>query len=155
MRVVAVTKTDDVLIDSARALFREYADSLGIDLAFQNFEQEMARFPRGYLSPEGALYLAQADDATIGCVAVRRLERDLCEMKRLYVRPEARGGGLGRRLAETALEAGRQLGYRRMRLDTLPSMDAARELYADLGFREIAPYYDNPIKGTRYMELDL
>ncbi len=155
MRVVAVTKTDDVLIDSARALFREYADSLGIDLAFQNFEQEMARFPRGYLSPEGALYLAQADDATIGCVAVRRLERDLCEMKRLYVRPEARGGGLGRRLAETALEAGRQLGYRRMRLDTLPSMDAARELYVDLGFREIAPYYDNPIKGTRYMELDL
>ncbi|HSS62959.1 MAG TPA: GNAT family N-acetyltransferase [Gammaproteobacteria bacterium] len=155
VRVVAVTKTDDALIEAARTLFREYADSLGVDLSFQNFEDEMARFPRGYLSPDGVLCVARAGDSAIGCVAVRRLEQTLCEMKRLYVRPDARGRGLGRRLAEAAIAAARRLGYRRMRLDTLPSMGSARELYAVLGFREIAPYYHNPIEGTRYMELDL
>ena len=155
VRVVAITKTDDALVDAARALFFEYADSLGLDLAFQNFDDEMARFPSGYLSPDGALCVAQCGDSAIGCVAVRRLERGLCEMKRLYVRPEARGGGVGRRLAEAAIEAARRLKYSHMRLDTLPTMGAARELYAVLGFREIAPYYHNPIEGTRYMQLDL
>ena len=155
VRVVAVNKADDVLVDAARTLFREYAASLGVDLAFQNFEDEMARFPRGYLPPDGALCVVRARDSVVGCVAVRRLEPTLCEMKRLYVRPDARGRGLGRRLAEAALEAARQLGYRRMRLDTLPSMGAARELYAVLGFREIAPYYHNPIEGASYMELEL
>jgi ribosomal protein S18 acetylase RimI-like enzyme len=153
--VVVVTKADDALIEAARVMFREYAGSLGVDLAFQNFEEEMARFPLGYLSPDGALRVARAGDSVVGCVAVRRLEQTLCEMKRLYVRPAARGRGLGRRLAEAAIEAARQLGYRRMRLDTLPSLSAARELYDLLGFREIAPYYHNPIEGTRYMEPDL
>ncbi|MDH3315604.1 MAG: GNAT family N-acetyltransferase [Gammaproteobacteria bacterium] len=153
--VVAVTKTDEALIDAARMLFREYADSLAVDLAFQNFEDEMAHFPRGYLSPDGALYVAQSGVAELGCVAVRRLDDGFCEMKRLYVRPGARGSGLGRWLAEAAIEAARGMNYRRMRLDTLPGMGAARELYADLGFREIAPYYHNPIEGTGYMELVL
>ncbi len=155
MRLVAITNTDDALVDAARALFFEYADSLGVDLAFQNFDHEMARFPSGYLSPDGALCVAQRGDSAIGCVAVRRLGCRLCEMKRLYVRPEARGGGVGRCLAEAAIEAARRLNYRHMRLDTLPSMGAARELYADLGFREIAPYYHNPVEGTRFMQLDL
>ncbi len=155
VRVVAVTEADEALIAAARTLFREYADSLTIDLAFQNFEDEMAHFPRGYLSPDGALYVASGYDKTLGCVAVRRLDDESCEMKRLYVCPDARGSGLGRLLAEAAIEAARGLNYRRMRLDTLPSMDAARELYADLGFRQIAPYYHNPIEGTRYMELQL
>lgn len=155
VRVVAVTEADEALIAAARTLFREYADSLSIDLAFQNFEDEMAHFPRGYLSPDGALYVASGCDKTLGCVAVRRLDDEFCEMKRLYVCPDARGSGLGRLLAEAAIEAARGLNYRRMRLDTLPSMDAARELYADLGFRQIAPYYHNPIEGTRYMELQL
>lgn len=155
VRVVAVTEADEALIAAARTLFREYADSLGVDLSFQNFEDEMARFPQGYLPAEGALYVAQSGVAELGCVAVRRLDDDLCEMKRLYVRPNARGKGVGRQLAEAAIEAARRMGYRQMRLDTLPTMARARELYALLGFREIAPYYDNPIQGTRYMEIKL
>lgn len=155
MRVVTVTDADEALIEAARALFREYAGSLEINLAFQHFDHEMSRFPRGYLAPDGALCVARAGGSDLGCVAVRRLDEQLCEMKRLYVRFAARGAGLGRRLAEAAIEAAGQLGYRRMRLDTLPTMGAARELYASLGFREIAPYYHNPVEGTRYMELDL
>lgn len=155
IRVVAVGQADAGLIDSARTLFHEYAGALGIDLSFQRFDEEMARFPSDYLPPDGALRLAVWDQGALGCVAVRRFGQGICEMKRLYVRPPGRGAGLGRRLAEAAVDAATRLGYGRMRLDTLPTMEAARELYVALGFVEIAPYYHNPIAGTRYMERTL
>ena len=139
----------------ARALFREYADSLGIDLCFQNFEQELAALPGDYSPPTGALLLAWIDGNAMGCAALRRLDQECCEMKRLYVRPEARGTRLGRLLTESILEAGRVLGYRRMRLDTLPSMATAIALYHSLGFREIAPYRNNPVPGAVYLEKEL
>jgi len=152
LRIVAVTEADSGLVADARSLFGEYAGSLDIDLGFQHFDQEMARFPSDYLPPEGSLRLAVSAAGASGCVAVRRFGEGICEMKRLYVRPGARGTGLGRRLAESAIESASELGYERMRLDTLATMEAARELYRDLGFVEIAPYYHNPVAGTRYME---
>jgi ribosomal protein S18 acetylase RimI-like enzyme len=152
LRIVAVTEADSGLVADARSLFEEYAGSLGIDLGFQHFDQEMARFPSDYLPPEGSLRLAVSAAGAAGCVGVRRFEEGICEMKRLYVRPTARGAGLGRRLAEAAIESASDLGYGRVRLDTLATMEAARELYRALGFVEIAPYYHNPLAGTRYME---
>lgn len=140
-----VALTEDV--ELVRALFREYAESLGVDLSFQGFEEEVARLPDGY----DVLLLAGAD----GCVGVRRFEGDVCEMKRLYVRPSARGRGLGRALAAAAVERARALGYRAMRLDTMPAMESAQALYASLGFVEIPAYRHNPVAGTRFMELDL
>ena len=142
-------------IDTARKLFREYADALGIDLGFQDWERELRDLPGAYAPPRGALFLAERDGASVGCVALRPLDPPICEMKRLYVRPEGRGSGLGRRLAEHVIEEGRRLGYARMRLDTLPSMSAAIGLYRELGFREIAPYRFNPVPGALYLELDL
>jgi ribosomal protein S18 acetylase RimI-like enzyme len=143
-------------VEAARALFGEYADSLGVDLAFQGFDEELAALPAGYLPPAGVLLLAgDQGGAVVGCVAVRALEGDACELKRLYVRPAGRGAGLGRTLTEEAIAAARRLGYRRMRLDTLPTMEAAYTLYRALGFREIEPYRFNPVPGTRYLELDL
>ncbi len=130
-----------------RALFREYAESLGVDLSFQGFEEEIARLPGGY----DVVLLAGTD----GCVGVRRFDGDVCEMKRLYVRPAARGSGLGRTLAAAAVERARALGYRAMRLDTMPAMESAQGLYASLGFVEIPPYRHNPVAGTRFMELRL
>lgn len=139
----------------ARALFEEYASGLGIDLCFQGFEAELGRLGEMYGPPHGRLLLGLLHGQAQGCVAVRRLTDDDCEMKRLYVRAAARGTGLGRRLAQAAVESGRALGYHRIVLDTLGSMTAARALYASLGFREIAPYYDNPIPGARFLGLDL
>lgn len=135
------------------ALFRAYAASLAVDLSYQNFEAELAAMPGAYAPPAGELILARSPDGTdLGCVAVRPLRPDgCCEMKRLYVTPEGRGQGLGRRLVEAAILRAGQIGYREMRLDTLPSMTEAIALYRRCGFEVGEPYYDTPVAGTLFM----
>ena len=142
-------------IAEARRLFKEYEASLDVDLRYQRFEQELAGLPGAYAPPRGRLLIAVDDAAPAGCVALRPLGDDVCEMKRLYVRPTARGKRVGRLLTETVIREARSIGYSRMRLDTLPSMKDAQALYQTLGFQEIAPYYASPVAGTRFMELTL
>lgn len=142
-------------ISAVRALFREYAGSLGVDLSFQDFASELADLPGAYVPPAGALLLALDGDLPVGCVALRPWEEDIAELKRLYVSPAARGTGLGGTLSRSAIETARAAGYERVRLDTLPTMTSAQRLYEGLGFVEIEPYRFNPIPGTRYMELVL
>lgn len=142
-------------LEAAKRLVEEYVESLGIDLGFQDIDEELAAFPGDYGPPGGLLLIARSDGVPAGCVALRALEGDCCEMKRLYVRPAFRGSGLGRALAEAAIEEGRKLGYRRMRLDTQPDMDAARALYRSLGFYEIEAYRFNPTPGATFMEREL
>jgi putative acetyltransferase len=139
----------------ARCLFEEYAASLGIDLCFQGFAEELAGLPGAYAPPEGRLLLAVHDEEIAGCVALRRLEPGVCEMKRLYVRPAFRSLGIGRGLADRIVQEAGDAGYRLMRLDSLPSMVGARALYRGLGFRDIPPYRDNPIDGAVFLELQL
>lgn len=146
-------------LDAARELFREYADALGIDLCFQGFDAELAALPGDYAAPGGVLLLAWCDGELAGCGALRPLpgidEPNACEMKRLYVRRAFRRFGLGRLLAEALIDRGRQAGYSAMLLDTLDDMEAARELYASLGFEEVPPYYYNPIPGAHYLRVAL
>ena len=146
------------LIDAAREIFLDYARSLSIDLC-QNFEAELATLPGDYAPPEGRLLLAWVDHELAGCGALRGLAdtdyANACEMKRLYVRPGFRGFGLGRMLAQSLLDEARSAGYSVMLLDTLDEMEAARELYASLGFDEIPPYYFNPIAGAHYLKAEL
>lgn len=142
-------------LDTVRALFREYAASLSIDLCFQGFEEELAALPGKYAAPGGALYLAWGPGGADGVIAVRPFRDGVCEMKRLYVSPIARGTGTGRALALRALTFAREAGYRTMLLDTLAEMSAARALYVSLGFRERDAYYGNPNAGVVYMECAL
>ncbi len=137
-------------------LFQEYAQSLGFSLCFQNFDKELAGLPGGYAPPEGRLLLVDIEGQLAGCVALHKLGPGVCEMKRLYLRPAFRGKGLGRILAERIITEARQIGYQRMRLDTVePVMKDAVAMYRKLGFKEIAPYCANPIAGALYMELEL
>ena len=139
-----------------RELLEEYQTSLGISLCFQNFDKELAGLPGDYRPPTGRLILALENEQVAGCVALRGIDKSVCEMKRLFVRPHFRGLGLGRKLTDFIIEQARQIGYERMRLDTLPGkMDKAIALYRSLGFLEIAPYYRNPVEGATFMELNL
>ena len=136
-------------------MFEEYAASLGFDLAFQGWGEELRGLPGAYAPPGGALLLLREGETVLGCVALRRLDDEAVEMKRLYLRPLARGRGCGRSLTEAVLREARRLGYRRVRLDTVPGMEAAQALYRALGFRAIAPYRENPIPGAAFLELEL
>jgi putative acetyltransferase len=146
-------------LDATRELMREYARGLGVDLGFQNFEEELAGLPGDYDAPSGHLLLALVDGEAAGCGALRAIADvdypNACEMKRLYVRPAFRRFGLGRLLAQALIDEARRGGYSTMLLDTLDDMESARNLYATLGFTEIAPYYYNPIPGAHYLKVDL
>ncbi len=153
LRIDPAVSADD--LTAARELFLEYAAALGVDLKFQGFEAELAGLPGRYAGPEGLLLLAWVEERVAGCVALRRLSPEVAEMKRLYVRPAFRGSALGRALVEAVIAEAKSIGYRRIRLDTLPSMSSARGLYRSLGFREIEPYTANPVPGTAFLELVL
>jgi ribosomal protein S18 acetylase RimI-like enzyme len=142
-------------IDTIRRLFRQYAESLGFDLEFQNFDRELENLPGDYAAPDGCLLLVEDSGNWAGCAALRRLEDNICEMKRLYVIPEYRGLGIGKTLAQAVINEARAIGYKKMRLDTIESMQAARALYTSLGFYHIGPYRYNPIDGASYMEIKL
>jgi putative acetyltransferase len=140
----------------ARELFVEYAQSLGFSLCFQGFDRELAGLPGDYAPPKGRLLLLMVANDVAGCVALHKIDDEICEMKRLYVRPEFRGKGLGKILAERVIAEAREIGYTKLRLDTVePVMRTAVAMYRNLGFREIAPYRANPIEGALYMELQL
>ncbi|MGA8180537.1 MAG: GNAT family N-acetyltransferase [Desulfobacterales bacterium] len=142
-------------VEQAKALIREYAESLEFDLGFQDFDKEMEIFPEHYASPRGCLFIAMDENHPVGCVALRDLGDGICEMKRLYVKPNYRGKNIGRLLAETVIQAAGKLDYDRMRLDTIPSMKQANVLYKALGFRKIAPYRYNPFEDAAFFELNL
>jgi putative acetyltransferase len=154
-----ITPDTPALLEATRDIFREYATQLGVDLCFQNFDEELTALPGDYAAPQGCLLLAMRDGEVAGCCALRPLDNvdypNASEMKRLYVRQAHRRSGLGRQLAEAILDAARVAGYRSVLLDTLSDMEAARALYEDLGFKDIPPYYHNPIAGAHYLKADL
>jgi ribosomal protein S18 acetylase RimI-like enzyme len=158
-RVQLLTPESPEQLEATRAIFREYAQGLGVDLCFQNFEAELATLPGEYGAPRGALLLATVNGQLAGCGACRALSdvdyANACEMKRLYVRPAHRGLGLGRLLAQALMDRAVRAGYSVMLLDTLDDMEAARSLYEALGFEEIPPYYFNPIAGAHYLKAQL
>ena len=154
-RELVLARTPDDLA-AARRLIRAYADWLAVDLCFQGFDEELASLPGAYAPPRGRLLLANVAGDVVGCVGLRPLEAEICEMKRLWVEPGWGGHGIGRALAVAVIDAARAIGYRRMRLDTLPErMPAAQGLYRGLGFQEIPAYYDNPLDGVVMLELEL
>jgi len=143
-------------IEQARVLFEEYAAGLGLSLCFQNFDQELANLPGAYAPPTGRLLLAFIDDKLAGCVGLRKIGEGVCEMKRLFVRTEYRGLGLGRKLMKAIITEAQSIGYQQMRLDTLSAqMQTAIAMYRGVGFKEIEPYYNNPVAGATFMELVL
>ena len=142
-------------LELARNIFKEYAASLDFDLDFQDFEEELSDLPGQYASPEGCLLVAMYGDRPAGCIGLRKISHVICEMKRLYVKQQFRGLGIGRALAEAIIKEAREIKYARMRLDTVPSMEKARALYVWLGFKKIRPYRYNPIPGPEFMELAL
>jgi putative acetyltransferase len=143
-------------IEEIRKLFREYESWLALDLCFQDFEAELANLPGKYAAPDGRLFLAFVDEKAAGCIALRKLDGETCEMKRLFTREDFRGLGLGKTLIEKLIREAKRIGYSKMRLDTLPDkMPNAVELYKSYGFRKIPAYYHNPFGETLYMELDL
>jgi len=158
-RIEVLEVESEPLVEAARTLIRAYADALGVDLCFQNIEAELAALPGEYAAPSGALLLVRVDGQPAGCGAIRGLREvdypNACEMKRLFVRPAYRRLGLGRVLALALLEHAQQAAYSTLLLDTLDDMEAARGLYAELGFEEIAPYYFNPLAGAHYLKVDL
>ena len=157
--VTLTQPTDPEALAIVHELFLEYASSLGVNLEFQDFENELAALPGDYAEPRGALLLALVDGAVAGCCALRPLDTsdypNAAEMKRLYVRKAFRGFGLGQELAEGMLDAARRAGYACVLLDTLDEMESARALYASLGFEEIPPYYHNPLPGSHYLKVDI
>jgi putative acetyltransferase len=153
---VLTQAASELQIAQARELFQEYAQSLGFSLCFQGFDQELTNLPGDYAPPDGRLLLAEYQGQLAGCIAMHKIGSEICEMKRLYLRSQFRGKGIGRALAEALISEARAIGYRQMRLDTVePVMQNAVALYRQLGFREIAPYRPNPIAGALYMELKL
>jgi len=153
VKIIQVSNSKELTI--ARQLFIEYQQWLNTDLCFQGFEKELATLPGKYAEPSGSILLAEYQDEIIGCVAVRQLKDDICEMKRLYVKPEFQGLSAGRLLAEAIVRKAKTLGYQKMQLDTLQRLDRAIGLYKKLGFKEVRPYYDNPLDEVVYWELDL
>ena len=153
IKIIPATSGED--LREAKLLFQEYAASLEFDLGFQNFEEELAGLPGDYAPPEGCLLLARKENQIAGCVALRKISRAGCEMKRLYVRPRFRGSGVGKVLGRAIIEQAGKIGYRSMRLDTVPSMKTARQLYRLLGFKMTAAYRYNPIAGAEFLELKL
>lgn len=153
VRVVSAVSPAELA--AVRGLFVEYQQELGLDLGFQGFDEELRSLPGAYAPPSGRLLLAERGGQAAGCVGLRALDGGRCEMKRLYVRAEFQGTGLGRQLARAAIDAARDIGYRAMYLDTLPSMRAAQSLYRSLGFEDVPPYRFNPVAGVRYLALDL
>jgi len=141
--------------EAIKKLFREYAEELTIDLDFQDFEQELANLPGKYSPPEGVLFLAFLDNKEIGCIAFRKISKDTCEMKRLFVKKAYRGLGIGRKLVSILIEEAKDKNYKYMRLDTIPSLKKAQKLYESFDFYDIEPYVYNPTEGARFMELDL
>jgi ribosomal protein S18 acetylase RimI-like enzyme len=153
LRVLHATSSEH--FEEARALFKEYASSLGVDLCFQDFEHELKELPGEYSEPNGCILLASLDSVLAGCVALRPFSSEICEMKRMYVRSTFRGQGIGRILAQDVITEARKRGYKKMRLDSLPTMREAQALYRSLGFKEINLYRPNPIQGAVFMELEL